>query len=90
MSTHIVDIVNKNISESCRSECIGEVHNNTNTNGMLCDPPTLSQLATQVNSTDSVSIIIRMATIRCNTCLCFRAGINTQRSMVLMCFFAFF
>ena len=58
MSAHIVDIVNKNISESCRSECIGEVHNNANISGMLCDLTALSQLAIQVNSTDSVSIII--------------------------------
>ena len=83
MSEHIVNIaiVNKTISESCRSECIGEVHN-AHINGMLCDLTTLSQLATQVNSTDSVSRITRIATIRYNTCLCFRAGMNTQRSMV--------
>ena len=84
ISEHIVNtaIVNKNISESCRSECIGEVHNDPHINGMLCDLTTLSQLAIQVNSTDSVSRITRIATIRYNTCLCFRAGINTQRSMV--------
>ena len=87
MSTHIVDIVNKNISESCRSECIGEVHSNTKVVKMLCDLTTLSQLAIQVNSTDSVSRITRIATIRYITCSCFRAGINTQRSMVLIVFF---
>ena len=58
MSAHIVEIVNKNISESCRSECIGEVHNKTHINEMLCNLTALSQLAIQVNSTDSVSIII--------------------------------
>ena len=94
MSAHIVDIVNKNISEPCRSECIGEVHNNANFSGLLCDLTSLSQLAIQVNSTDSVSTIITITyniiailiLIHC-AYACFRAGEYNQCSIL---FFASF